>query len=207
MKNIQITFEINRQHLIYIATSLIANSRSDDDLNLTKKSIREALTESLRVEGLEFDLLDIESHPILSRDDIDSIAEETINTLYPEYKEAPANMMPIPNDKCYDCGSTIDGHHTALCDFAEKGDILDLPMQAGTQWWTGEVPVTDTYVKPLHTLAYINGQHENGVLICSDCHESCGDKDLEYIADNPEETDSPIGTCDWCHDEIKFKSV
>lgn len=42
--------------------------------------------------------------------------------------------------RCWDCGSTIEGHHTALCDMADAGDILDLPAQPGTQWWTGEVP-------------------------------------------------------------------
>jgi hypothetical protein len=42
-----------------------------------------------------------------------------------------------PNEKepCWDCGSTIPNHHTALCDFTEDGNILDLPMISGTQWW------------------------------------------------------------------------
>jgi hypothetical protein len=42
--------------------------------------------------------------------------------------------------KCWDCGSTIPGHHTPLCDLAEEGDVRDLPQQPGTQWWTGEAP-------------------------------------------------------------------
>lgn len=43
---------------------------------------------------------------------------------------------PSKKDPCYDCGSTIPGHHTKLCDFVEKGDVLDLPAVPGTQWWT-----------------------------------------------------------------------
>ena len=36
---------------------------------------------------------------------------------------------------CYDCGSTIEGHHTPKCEFAVEGDVLDLPEIEGTQWW------------------------------------------------------------------------
>ena len=45
-------------------------------------------------------------------------------------------------DACYDCGSTIVGHHTELCDMCceDEGDVRDLPAQEGTQWWTKEVP-------------------------------------------------------------------
>lgn len=42
--------------------------------------------------------------------------------------------------KCYDCGSTIPGHHTPNCEMAGEGDIMDLPRQLGTQWWVGELP-------------------------------------------------------------------
>lgn len=42
--------------------------------------------------------------------------------------------------KCWDCGSTIEGRHTALCETAEEGAVMDLPMQPGTQWWTGSLP-------------------------------------------------------------------
>ncbi len=42
--------------------------------------------------------------------------------------------------ECHDCGSTIVGHHTPWCEFADENDIRDLPQQGGTQWWTGEVP-------------------------------------------------------------------
>lgn len=38
--------------------------------------------------------------------------------------------------QCYDCGSTLTGHHTPLCDMAEKGDQKDLPAVKGTQYWT-----------------------------------------------------------------------
>lgn len=41
--------------------------------------------------------------------------------------------------KCWDCGSTIPGHHTQLCEMAEMDTIRDLPAKPGTQWWTGEV--------------------------------------------------------------------
>lgn len=40
------------------------------------------------------------------------------------------------NKACWDCGSTIKGHHTPLCEFAQFGDKLDLPAIPGTQWWT-----------------------------------------------------------------------
>lgn len=42
--------------------------------------------------------------------------------------------------KCWDCGSTIEGHHTRHCEMAEENAIRDLPHTPGTQWWTGEVP-------------------------------------------------------------------
>jgi len=41
--------------------------------------------------------------------------------------------------KCYDCGSVIQGHHTALCDLAEANAVRDLPALEGTQYWTGTV--------------------------------------------------------------------
>jgi hypothetical protein len=47
---------------------------------------------------------------------------------------------PEDNYPCYDCGSTILGHHTKLCDLAEEWAIHDLPAQPGTQYWTGQVP-------------------------------------------------------------------
>ena len=37
--------------------------------------------------------------------------------------------------KCYDCGSTNPGHHTALCAMTGSGDKLDLPAYGKTQWW------------------------------------------------------------------------
>lgn len=46
--------------------------------------------------------------------------------------------LPLSKENpCYDCGSTIDRHHTALCDMTSKGDKKDLPAEPGTQWWTG----------------------------------------------------------------------
>jgi hypothetical protein len=38
--------------------------------------------------------------------------------------------------RCYDCGSILKWHHTELCEFADPGDIRDLPALATTQWWT-----------------------------------------------------------------------
>jgi len=43
-------------------------------------------------------------------------------------------------DKCYDCGSTIPGHHTMSCDLTGPNDIKDLPQLLGTQWWIGPMP-------------------------------------------------------------------
>lgn len=54
----------------------------------------------------------------------------------PEFTNSPENP-------CYDCGSTIAGHHTKLCDLAAPDDKMDLPAKPGTQYWTGEVPVTE----------------------------------------------------------------
>lgn len=36
---------------------------------------------------------------------------------------------------CYNCGSTIRGHHTLSCTFSSKKDKRDLPEIPGTQWW------------------------------------------------------------------------
>jgi len=40
-----------------------------------------------------------------------------------------------PDPRCYDCGSTIPGHHTPACEMANPGDARDLPQIPGTQWW------------------------------------------------------------------------
>jgi len=42
---------------------------------------------------------------------------------------------PNNRDRCYDCGSTIPGHHTPLCEMAPEGAVRDLPAKPGTQWW------------------------------------------------------------------------
>lgn len=47
--------------------------------------------------------------------------------------------VEVPDTRCWDCGSTIEGHHTQLCEMAGSDDARDLPSQPGTQWWTGEV--------------------------------------------------------------------
>ncbi|MGW8179403.1 MAG: hypothetical protein ACWGQW_11685 [bacterium] len=50
-------------------------------------------------------------------------------------------FWPNEVDSCYDCGSTIPGHHTELCDFADESDIRDLPSKDfPKQAWNGERP-------------------------------------------------------------------
>ena len=45
------------------------------------------------------------------------------------------------NAECYDCGSTISGHHTRLCDLAGPNAIRDLPSKRpDSAHWSGEVP-------------------------------------------------------------------
>jgi len=44
------------------------------------------------------------------------------------------------NYPCYDCGSTIMGHHTRLCDLAEDWAVRDLPSLPNSQYWTGKIP-------------------------------------------------------------------
>lgn len=46
-------------------------------------------------------------------------------------------------EACYDCGSTIQGHHTAMCDLAGVGEKHDLPSKPKSHHWTGEVPEID----------------------------------------------------------------
>jgi len=49
---------------------------------------------------------------------------------------------PTKKDPCFDCGSTIPGHHTPLCEMGEGREVVrDLPAEPGTQYWTGEPPV------------------------------------------------------------------
>lgn len=36
---------------------------------------------------------------------------------------------------CWDCGSTIENHHTPRCDLAEPDAVRDLPQVGRTQWW------------------------------------------------------------------------
>jgi hypothetical protein len=44
------------------------------------------------------------------------------------------------NYPCYDCGSTILGHHTRLCELAEDWAVRDLPSLPRSQYWTGRIP-------------------------------------------------------------------
>lgn len=49
---------------------------------------------------------------------------------------------------CYDCGSTIKGHHTKSCAFPAKGDKRDLPEIPGTQWWIEARDAFGAFVTP-----------------------------------------------------------
>jgi hypothetical protein len=45
------------------------------------------------------------------------------------------------DNPCYDCGSTIPGHHTHNCDLVSPCDKLDLGTQSpNVQWWDGKPP-------------------------------------------------------------------
>ena len=49
----------------------------------------------------------------------------------------------VPNSKeypCYDCGSTIELHHTTTCCMSYSDEIKDLPEIPNTQWWNKSVP-------------------------------------------------------------------
>ena len=50
------------------------------------------------------------------------------------------NKINSNNNKGYDCGSTIVGHHTPNCEMGGKNDVMDLPAILGSQWWIGEMP-------------------------------------------------------------------
>jgi hypothetical protein len=60
-------------------------------------------------------------HPVV-RSECERIDHEGITVLSSE-------------EPCYDCGSTITGHHTPSCEFSHPGDKLDLPQRAGSQHW------------------------------------------------------------------------
>jgi len=53
---------------------------------------------------------------------------------------------------CYDCGSTLKGHHTFFCEFAAKRHRRDLPSRARTQHWNGQPPIkaTTNSINKLH---------------------------------------------------------
>ena len=54
----------------------------------------------------------------------------------------PDYNAPCPSRRnpCYDCGSTIKGHHTLHCDLTGPRDKRDLPQRKGTQYWTRMIP-------------------------------------------------------------------
>ena len=54
----------------------------------------------------------------------------------PMTEEYSNTVWPNENDPCWDCGSTIPGHHTELCDLAPEGAVRDLPAVPGTQYWS-----------------------------------------------------------------------
>lgn len=40
-----------------------------------------------------------------------------------------SEVYPQPGHACYDCGSTVPGHHSELCDLTGPGDVKDLPAE------------------------------------------------------------------------------
>lgn len=48
------------------------------------------------------------------------------------------DLFPTPQNKCWDCGSTIPNAHTLLCDFRETGNKILPASQEGTQYWNGQ---------------------------------------------------------------------
>jgi uncharacterized small protein (DUF1192 family) len=66
------------------------------------------------------------------------VAEGSLNEFF--YDPEGFGDGPEANYPCWDCGSTILGHHTKLCDLAEEWAIRDLPAEPGTQYWTREIP-------------------------------------------------------------------
>lgn len=54
---------------------------------------------------------------------------------------ARAPTKPNLREPCYDCGSTIAGHHTTKCDLAYgERDVKDLGCIDTTQYWDRVVP-------------------------------------------------------------------
>ena len=73
-------------------------------------------------------------------------ARELYEAWIAEAEEHIGHLIPTkPSKPCYDCGSTIEGHHTPSCDLTVEGDILDLPEVPGTQWWDKDAPQMEEY--------------------------------------------------------------
>lgn len=76
-------------------------------------------------DGFSYGIYFNSHHPMFSNDETDLEVDYAAMT--------PADPLHI--ERCWDCGSTIPGHHTALCAFAAPNDIRDLPSKPGTQYW------------------------------------------------------------------------
>lgn len=55
-----------------------------------------------------------------------------------------AATTPNATDPCWDCGSTVPGHHTTCCDMADPDEAKDLPCtwngRTGSQRWLLTAP-------------------------------------------------------------------
>ena len=69
-------------------------------------------------------------------------AARPVTTVGDPDEPGAVEILLAPNvvEPCYDCGSPFAHRHTALCAFKEEGDVLDLPMAPGSQWWTKKLP-------------------------------------------------------------------
>lgn len=47
-------------------------------------------------------------------------------------------------DPCFDCGSTVENHHTPKCELCEDDAIRDLPAKGNSQYWV-ESPAGKAY--------------------------------------------------------------
>ena len=88
--------------------------------------------------------------------------------------EAKRTNENWPNEKesCYDCGSTVPGHHTPSCDLAPQGAIKDLPQQPGTQYWTGDR--VDSGMYPLEAIGNVMGAS----------YVECSDVAMDYLVEH-----------------------
>ena len=63
-------------------------------------------------------------------------------------RPADENHLPNNSEPCYDCGSTIPCHHTAICATCYDDDVKDLPAVPGTQYWAATRDAAGKRVAP-----------------------------------------------------------